>query len=191
MLSRRHQQPMSRPARPNAVATHSMGMPRRSRRLARSSTHADHHDESQNPDLSRDWSTKNRPDDVSDDQHLETEQYHPSEVRSQLPDRVGRMRGDLRHAESEGDETADDHDCAADALNDSYHLAGDSLVANPTTLAMAATRRQSNGTRVAFRRVDHASRVVSSGTCRPPAGSPRRRVRSAGRRDDATGRAAP
>jgi hypothetical protein len=116
-----------------------MGMPRRSRRLARSSTHADHHDEAQNPDLSRDWSTKNRPDDVSDDQHLETEQYHPSEVRSQLPDRVGRMRGDLRHAESEGDETADDHDCAADALNDSYHLAGDNLVANPTTLAMAAT----------------------------------------------------
>ena len=141
--------------------------------------------------LSRDWSTKSRPDDVSDDQDLETEQYHPCKVRSQLPERVGHVRGDLRHAESEGDETADDHDCAADALNDSYHLAGDNLVANPTTLAMAATRRQSNGTRVATRRVDRASRVASSGTCQPPAGSPPRRVRRARRRDDATGRAAP
>ena len=131
MLTRRHQQPTSRPARPNAVATHSMGPVDLA--VWREAQHdPDHHDESQNPDPLQGLVNENRPDDVSDDQHLETEQYHPSKVRSQLPERVGHVRGDPLHADSEGDETADDHDCTADALNDSYHLAGDSLVANPT-----------------------------------------------------------
>jgi hypothetical protein len=78
------------------------------------------------PTLSRGLVHQDRPDDVSHDQHLESEQYHWSEVRPQLSERVGCVRGGLLHVASEGDEPADDHDRATDALYDFYHLASDS-----------------------------------------------------------------
>ena len=98
------------------------------------------------PTLSSDWVDQDRPDDVGDDQHLEAEQDHASKVRAQLPERVGRVPGDLLRIAPEGDEPADDHDGAAEALDDLDDIAGCTLVAHPPTLAKITPRGLTIGT---------------------------------------------
>ena len=122
---------------------------------------SDQHDQSEHPDALQRLIDQDRPDDVSDDQHLKAKQDHPPKIGAQLPKRVRSVRANLLRVKNESNEATDDHDRASDALNDLDHLAGDILVAHPPTLATALSRAQTNGIRFATRRVDRENQVVS------------------------------
>ena len=107
----------------------------------------DQHDQSQDPYALQRLVHQDGPNDVSNDQHLQTQQDHTSEVRPQLPERISCVRGSLPDIDGEGNEPADDHNGTADALNDSDHLAGDALIAHDPTLANAANRQHPKRTR--------------------------------------------
>ena len=97
----------------------------------------DQHDQSQNPDALKGLIHQDRADNVCDDQHLETEQDHASEIGSQLPERIGRVGSSLLPIATEGDEPSEDHNHGTGALDNFHHLAGDTLVAHRPTLAKA------------------------------------------------------
>src|SRR5665647_2356335 len=99
----------------------------------------DQHDHPQYPDALERRVDDDCPNDVGDYQHFEAEQDHPSKVRAQLLIRVGCVRDNLLRVAGESEETAEDHDCCSNALDDLHDLADETFVAHPPTLAMDTT----------------------------------------------------